>query len=172
MVGVFNYRGFGIDNCRDYCKYSYNKSRKFQSCASSESQVVIHNATTILCMPTGSCREVKIDMLESKLIEMTRVATNIEPLLEKAVSNLAHLDILYKEGDVRRKRMIIGSIYPEKLTFDGFQYRTTRINEAVELIYTLDKGFSQKETGQTAKVFDLSCLVVPTGIKLNSETLC
>ena len=27
--------------------------------------------------------EQKIDMLESKLIEMTRVATNIEPLLEK-----------------------------------------------------------------------------------------
>ncbi len=103
--------------------------------------------------------EQKIDMLEAKLIEMTSVATNIEPLLEKAVSNLAHLDILYKEGDVKRKRMIIGSIYPEKLTFDGFQYRTTRVNEAVELIYTLDKGFTKNETGQTKEVIDLSSLV-------------
>src|SRR6185312_5241334 len=85
--------------------------------------------------------------------------------LEKAVSNLAHLDELYKEGDVKRKRVIIGSIYPEKLTFDGFQYRTTRVNEAVELIYTLDKGYGQKETGQTAKVFDLSCLVDLAGFE-------
>lgn len=66
-------------------------------------------------------------MLESKLIEMTWVATNIEPLLEKAVLNLGHLDQLYKEGDVKRK-----------------QYRTTRVNEAVELIYELDKGFTKK----------------------------
>lgn len=109
--------------------------------------------------------EKKIDILEARLIEISRVSTNIEPLLEKAVSNLAHLDELYKEGDVKRKRVIIGSIYPEKLTFDGFQYRTTRVNEAVELIYTLDKGFSQKETGQTKEVFDLSCLVPRTGFE-------
>jgi site-specific DNA recombinase len=108
--------------------------------------------------------EQKIDMLESKLIEMTRVATNIEPMLEKAVSNLGHLDQLYKEGDVKGKRVIIGSIYPEKLTFDGFQYRTTRVNEAVELIYALDKGFTKNETGQTKEVFDLSSVVAPRGL--------
>ncbi len=105
--------------------------------------------------------EKKIEILEARLIEVSSLSTNIEPLLEKAVSNLAHLDELYRDGDAKRKRVIIGSIYPEKLTFDGFVYRTTRINEAVELIYTLDKGFSKKETGQTKEVFDLSCLVSP-----------
>ena len=103
--------------------------------------------------------EKKIEVLEVRLIEVSRVSTNIEPLLEKAVSNLAHLDELYKEGDVKRKRVIIGSIYPEKLTFDGFRYRTTRVNEAVELIYALDAGFIQNETGQTKEVFDLSSVV-------------
>jgi site-specific DNA recombinase len=111
--------------------------------------------------------EQKIDMLESKLIEMTRVATNIEPMLEKAVSNLGHLDQLYKEGDVKGKRVFIGSIYPEKLTFDGFQYRTTRVNEAVELIYALDKGFTKNETGQTKEVFDLSSVVARRGFELS-----
>jgi site-specific DNA recombinase len=109
--------------------------------------------------------EKKIERLEARLIEISGLSANIEPLLEKAVSNLAHLDELYKEGDVKRKRVIIGSIYPEKLIFDGFQYRTTRLNEAVELIYALDAGFSQKETGQTKEVFDLSCLVPGTGIE-------
>jgi site-specific DNA recombinase len=109
--------------------------------------------------------EKKIEILEARLIEVSTLSTNIEPMLEKAVSNLAHLDELYKDGDVKRKRTIIGSIYPEKLTFDGFQYRTTRVNEAVELIYTLDAGFIKNETGQTKEVFDLSCLVPPTGIE-------
>ncbi|WP_325595252.1 hypothetical protein [Puia sp.] len=61
--------------------------------------------------------EKKIEMLEVRLIEASRVSTNIEPLLGKAVSNLVHLDELYKEGDVKRKRVIIGSIFPEKLVF-------------------------------------------------------
>jgi hypothetical protein len=60
--------------------------------------------------------------------------------------------------------VIIGSIYPEKLTFDGFQYRTTRVNEAVELIYALDKGFTKNETGQTKEVFDLSSVVARRGL--------
>ena len=38
--------------------------------------------------------EKKIEMLEARLIEVSRLSTNIEPLLEKAVSNLAHLDEL------------------------------------------------------------------------------
>lgn len=103
---------------------------------------------------------IKIQLIQ----ETSQVSTNIEPLLEKAVSNLAHLDELYKEGDVKRKRVIIGSIYPEKFTFDGFRYRTTTVNEAVELIYALDAGFSQKETGQTKEVFDLSSIVARRGL--------
>jgi len=67
-------------------------------------------------------------------------------------------------GDVKRKRVIIGSIYPEKLTFGGFRYRTTRVNEAVELIFALDLGFTQNETGQTKEVFDLPSVVGLPGL--------
>ena len=34
-------------------------------------------------------------------------------------------------------------MYPEKLRFDGFSLRTTRINEAVRLIYTLGIGLEE-----------------------------
>jgi len=37
--------------------------------------------------------------------------------------------------DIKGKRTIIGSIYPEKLIFGGFQYRTTRINVTVEALW-------------------------------------
>ena len=50
-------------------------------------------------------------------------------------------------------------MYPEKLTFDGLSYRTSRLNEAVELIYKLGEGFSENEKGQICKKADLSSLV-------------
>jgi hypothetical protein len=42
------------------------------------------------------------------------------------------------------------------------KYRTARLNEAVALIYSLDKGFSQNKNGQNESFFDLSTLVTPT----------
>ena len=109
--------------------------------------------------------EKRITGLESKLIELSRESSNIEPLLNKAVATLSCLDELYEKADNKAKREIIGSIYPEKLTFDGFHYRTTRLNEAVELIYSLGKGCSEKESGQTESNFDLSTLVPRTGFE-------
>ncbi len=77
--------------------------------------------------------EDKLMRLEAKLAETTTNASTtigIDKLIDKAVSNLSQLDIIYTDANVITKREIIGSIYPEKLSFDGFQYRTFRINEA------------------------------------------
>lgn len=109
--------------------------------------------------------EKKITSLESRLIELSKQTNNIEPLLNKAISMLSCLDTLYEIGDNKTKRDIIGSIYPEKLVFDGFHYRTARLNEAVELIYSLDKGFSENKSGQTESNFDLSTLVTRPGFE-------
>lgn len=109
--------------------------------------------------------EKKIIGLEARLMELSKETNNIEPLLNKAMSTLSNLDELYEKGDNKAKREIIGSIYPEKLVFDGFHYRTTRLNEAVALIYGLGKGFSEKENGQTESIFDLSTSVPGTGFE-------
>jgi site-specific DNA recombinase len=86
-------------------------------------------------------------------------------LLDKAVATLSCLDKLYEKADNKMKREIIGSIYPEKLVFDGFCYRTAWLNEAVELIYNLDKGSSENKKGQTEENFDLSSVVPETGFE-------
>ncbi len=98
-------------------------------------------------------------------MELSKQSSNIEPLLNQAISKLSSLDELYEKADNKEKREIIGSIYPEKLTFDGFHYRTSRLNEAVELIYKLGEGFSENENGQTESIFDLSTLVPRTGFE-------
>ncbi len=109
--------------------------------------------------------EKKITGLESKLMGLSKESNNIEPLLNKAIATLTSLDKLYENANNENKREIIGSIYPEKLTFDGFRYRTARINEAVRLIYSMDKGFSENKIGQTEAILDLSNTVTWIGFE-------
>ncbi|MBC7507603.1 MAG: recombinase family protein [Ferruginibacter sp.] len=115
--------------------------------------------------------EMKITTLESKLMELSKESNNIEPLLNKAVASLSSLDKLYENASTETKREIIGSIYPEKLTFDGFQYRTARLNEAVRLIYSMGKGFRENETEQTEAIFDLSSEVTWIGFEPMTPSL-
>jgi site-specific DNA recombinase len=46
----------------------------------------------------------------------------IKANLDQAMGVLSKMDKLYREGDVKKKRPIVGSIYPGKLIFEGIQY--------------------------------------------------
>ena len=109
--------------------------------------------------------EKKIAICEGSVLDLNKESTSIASLLDKALNGLTRLDILYAEADTKRKREIIGSMYPEKLTFDGIGYRTSRLNEAVELIYKLGEGFNENKKGQISNETDLSSLVVPRGFE-------
>jgi hypothetical protein len=53
--------------------------------------------------------------------------------------------IIYAVANPKRKREMIGLMYPDKLTFDETNFRTKLIDEAVELIYKLSKNFEQNK---------------------------
>lgn len=85
------------------------------------------------------CEE-QVGRLEIKLFDVSSPKINIENQLENAVNVLLNLDLLYKNGGIALKREIIGSIFPEKLSFDGEQHRTTRVNEAASIIYLISSN--------------------------------
>jgi site-specific DNA recombinase len=64
----------------------------------------------------------KIIILEAKLSGSSLVEKGIDGLLNQAIGNLSKLETLYNEGTIAQKRKIFGSIYPEKLVFDGFNF--------------------------------------------------
>jgi site-specific DNA recombinase len=109
--------------------------------------------------------EKRITILEIQLMELSQSTSNIKPMLEKAITALSRLDQLYMDADTKKKRLIIGSIFPEKLVFDGFQYRTARVNEVVHLIYMMDKGLLENKNGQTDPKIDLSTFVTRPGFE-------
>lgn len=84
--------------------------------------------------------ERKIAMLEAKLSQFANNEDNIDRLLNTVLNNLSRLDILFESGNISEKRDIIGSMYPEKMTFDGISLRTARVNEAALCMYQIING--------------------------------
>lgn len=92
--------------------------------------------------------EEKINRWEAKLTASATDTTNMKPLWDKAISNISQLEILYTEGTVIQKRKIISSMFPEKLTFDGFQHRTIRVNDSIGLMCLITGKLKEQKMGQ------------------------
>ena len=113
----------------------------------------------------------KINILEVKLNSLTDTQENIDIILDKAVNTLSHLHTLYQNACSMKKREIIGSIFPEKLVFDGFNYRITSLNEAVRLIYNMDAAFEENKNGTNDNFSHLSHQVIWLGLEPRTHTL-
>jgi site-specific DNA recombinase len=105
--------------------------------------------------------EAETSKLEAKLSELTTNTVNIESMMEKALLLLNNVDIIYRNAGTLKKRELIGSMFPQKLEFDGEHYRTAGINEAVQLIFNLGKAFGEIKMGQTINISGLSHEVIP-----------
>jgi hypothetical protein len=109
----------------------------------------------------SKCTE-QLDRLNARLA-VREEDQDVPGLLDAGIANLLKLDYIYLDGGIEKKREVIGSMYPEKLTFDGERLRTTRINEAARIIYTLDKGLPENEKGQNGNFSILSSQVALAG---------
>lgn len=111
--------------------------------------------------------EIKKDCKEQ--IEKLKIQLNILPeqskvdipkLIDQAIESLTNIWKMYSEGGIAVKRKIIGSIFPEKLEFDGNHYRTTRINTIVNLIFQINNELPKKENRRNDNTNHFSCYVV------------
>ncbi|HEY9560121.1 MAG TPA: recombinase family protein, partial [Anseongella sp.] len=73
--------------------------------------------------------ENQIAALEAKLPDVIQATRNVQDNLEKAFAKMGKVYDAYMERDMKTKRRIISSVYPENLLFDGFQHRTNRTND-------------------------------------------
>jgi site-specific DNA recombinase len=92
-------------------------------------------------------------------------------LLNQALEVIYKLGDFYTDANANRKIQILGSIFPEMLEFDGNKCRTTKINEAVALCLSIDKGFSKKENRILPQKLEVSGWVENTGVEPVTSTL-
>lgn len=109
--------------------------------------------------------ESKINALEAKLAELSKNNSNIERELDKAVTVLTNLDVLYQISDMNVRREIIGSIYPEKFTFEDIQHRTARVNEVASLMYQISNELTAKKEWASDDKTCLPTWVRPPGLE-------
>lgn len=111
------------------------------------------------------CKE-QIEKLEIQLnILPEQSKVDIPKLIDQALESLTNIWKTYSEGGIAVKRKIIGSIFPEKLEFDGNHYRTTRINTIVNLIFQINNELPKKENRRNDNNNHFSCYVDPQGFE-------
>jgi site-specific DNA recombinase len=106
---------------------------------------------------------IRIDRIDIELVALSEATKSIDSILKKALGNLANLSELFKNGDNVQKRKIIGSIFPEKIVFDGENCRTKNINTLISLKLNLDKAFEQKKIGKKDPKINFSSFVARSG---------
>ncbi len=112
------------------------------------------------------CKE-RIESLEEQLSkdDSDSKKINIDKSLDRALQNIVNIPKLYREGEINTKRAIIGSIFPEKLEFDGKTYRTARMNVIASHIFQINNELRLKKNRTNEIYFRLSCLVAGTGLE-------
>ncbi len=112
------------------------------------------------------CRD-RIESLEEQLSKdgSDTKKVNIEKSLDRALRYIESVPQMYSEGEINTRRAVIGSIFPEKLEFDGKTYRTARMNVIANYIFQINNELPQNKNRRNDSQNHFSCLVAPTGIE-------
>lgn len=94
-------------------------------------------------------REFRIQTLKSTY------RTKIKDNLEYAISLINNLENLISDAPTMIKIRLIGSIFPEKLEYDGKNYRTTRMNKLLEIIYQQTNELRKPKKEKAEQTFGL-----------------
>ena len=109
--------------------------------------------------------EDNINQLIRDRASLKRVDDNFEAYLDFTYTFLKNLSGSYIKATLEVKQMIVSSMYPKKLIYENFQYRTPEINEAVSLICLKDKDLREIKKGLNGEFSNQSHEVTPEGFE-------
>ena len=113
----------------------------------------------------------RIEKLEKQLNDLASVGTEIRDLVASALKKVANIDRRYENGDIEEKRVVLSSMFPDFLVFDGTQHRTPKINSAILLMYQNTSKLQGKKNGTSLSFLDLSQDVTQLGLEPRTPTL-
>ncbi len=119
--------------------------------------------------------EEEVDKLNRQEVSIRSGIENYDAKIDDCLDVLTNLDKYYVSVDTVGKQRIIGSMFPEKLYFENNEYRTKKINDAVELFVNNTKCFEGIKKGKDLLLSNLSHQVIPHGFEpwtAGLENLC
>jgi site-specific DNA recombinase len=115
--------------------------------------------------------ESQIKALESQLGNYQKSGNTGEAIINEGVKALCQIEFLYNTDDMERKRSFIGSMFPEKLWFDGHEHRTTRLNDGARIMYQINKELRKKKRRASSDFSYLPNWVRPPGLEPGTKRL-
>ena len=105
--------------------------------------------------------KIKLEKLEimDQLSHIKSDGGQIDVLIDNAIDKLQIFSKTYLSVDVKEKRRMLGSMFPEKIQILKGQPRTARLNSVFEIILLRNKELRGQKKGQTQKFSSLSSLV-------------
>ena len=110
-----------------------------------------------------------IDELMSQQADISYSDCPIEDYVQSGMTILSDLPRYYTNADMETKSMIVSSIFPEKLIYDGEIYRTPKLNAFVSQITSDIKLYKEVKKEKAHFSANLSFKVTPTRIELVSK---
>ena len=100
--------------------------------------------------------------LKVKLNSLNTLTPEFTSYLSNSTTLMKNLSGFFMEAAIETKKKLIGSIFPEKIYFENNSYRTTKINEAIELVFNLSKGLNENSPEEYPR---LSTVAPPVGLE-------
>ena len=103
-------------------------------------------------------RKMAIDLEKQIEILKTPSRSKIEPKLDYSICLINNIDSYIRNAPVEVKVKLIGSMFPEKIEYDGKDYRTNSYNKVLDLIYQQTNELRReiKENGESFSTFSAS----------------
>lgn len=99
----------------------------------------------------------EINLLESDLFRIEETPKiNIKPIVEKAFKLFSEIDKLYEKSNLEQKKLIIQSIFPQKIDYKSEIGRTQKSNFLASTIYLKNSELRPKKKGQNHSKMSLS----------------
>ncbi len=115
--------------------------------------------------------EPEIDRLVRKSMAIASMDSNYKKYLDKGFGLIKQFAYDYSRADLATKQQLIGSVFPEKLTFENKQYRTNTMMTVIWKICSNINAFGAKKSGtETFDAFQ-SHRVIPLGFEPRTPTL-
>ncbi|MBN8784293.1 MAG: recombinase family protein [Terrimonas ferruginea] len=112
----------------------------------------------------------KISTLESQLTRLNNDVDNVQILIKRGVKRVFEIKEALKDGCLSEIRKDVGSIYPEKVVFEGSKVRTARRNDFIQYINLINNKLRQNKNGTKVDFSTLSRQVGMTGFEPATPT--
>lgn len=94
--------------------------------------------------------------LNNKISQLKTSNNEIMTYARSGMNLLANITETYSRSSIQMKHKIVGSIFPNLLSFDGKNCRTPKLNSIFALFASVDQGFDKMKKGQLTRFCQLS----------------